>query len=363
MNPARLKTLAACLLACQLFLLPAPRPACAGPPESPAVFLSRMLAVELQIKAVREREEEKARQVESLRAKILTAQNELQSRRQQLAAAQKAFLRQLSFFYRLGPASLLGVLLGAESFGDFVNRSFFVGALLARQVRLVESIRQHAASIAERLGELEKLESDLAGELEAQRLLLARLERLRNDKALLEEQLRSLPPPLARELLETSRRWAGLLFGLQGTMARLGELPAGTLTADRFSLTASGMVVEISESTLNRLLDLARDGALEAVSVRLSPGGATVEGRLAGGGEPFYLEGELGFDRREGVVYLSPRAIGLQGQALEGELLDFLAASRFLAWRVGDFAPLEVASVTATQGRLAITLAGRSFPF
>lgn len=356
MKPARLKILAACLLACQLFLLPFSRPAGAGQQQELPVFLSRMLALELQIKAVREREQEKARQVESLRAKILTAQNELQSRRQQLAAAQKAFMRQLSFFYRLGPASLLGVLLGAESFGDFINRSFFVGALLARQVRLVESIRQHAASIAERLGELEKLESDLAGELEAQRLLLARLERLRNDKALLEEQLRALPPPLAAELLETSRRWAGLLFGLQGTMARLGELPAGALTADRFSLTAAGMVVEISESTLNRLLDLARDGALEAVSVRLSPGGVTIEGRLAGSGEPFFLEGGLGFDHDEGVVYLSPRTVGLQGQTLGGELLDFLAASRFLAWRVGDFAPLEVTSVSAIQGRLAITL-------
>jgi murein DD-endopeptidase MepM/ murein hydrolase activator NlpD len=84
-------------------------------------------------------------QLSAAQARLRATQDDLASSEARLAAQQQTVGLRVQALYEFGTVSLLGVLLGARSFGDLINRFVFVADILRADVSALQAYRQARA--------------------------------------------------------------------------------------------------------------------------------------------------------------------------------------------------------------------------
>lgn len=210
-------------------------------------------------------------EVDAARIDLERARAVMDGRRQEVAR----LLRQVQY---LGPASYLGVLLGAESWSDFTRRLGVVSAGLRGVRRGLGRLREAEADLRRRHAALAARETRLA---EAVRVEEAEVARLAAAQAEQEKVLAGLGAERARyleRLGELEQAWARFVRpyvervgkGFRRLAATVREVPGAEV-----GLTAGGVRLRLPEAGLNELL--AADPDLAGLRFTLSGGAARLE--------------------------------------------------------------------------------------
>ncbi|HKK94314.1 MAG TPA: peptidoglycan DD-metalloendopeptidase family protein, partial [Longimicrobiales bacterium] len=187
-------------------------------------------------------------QTEVISAEVATASTQLIRTRERLREGDAVLQRRLRDIYKLGGLNTVRVLLGAESFGDLLNRYRYLRlmadydrSLVNRVEQLETALLEQNEALQESLRELELIRNQKAGEVqeltqveldreaalqryrETARQAESRLDQLEADIA----RLTGLVDDLERRRLEEERRRA--VAGRETGPATLGAADAGSL--------------------------------------------------------------------------------------------------------------------------------------
>jgi len=172
-----------------------------------------------------EKIEVKERELEILDQSIEKNQREVTAAKKALQKAEERLEEQLALLnarlrdtYKNGEVSYLEVMLGSESFSDFIKRMDFLSLIIQQDVELVEAIELQKVEIEERKTALEALQQELLQmqsaaqvkhqELEAEASEKERiLSRVKEEKAVYEAAL--------NELEDASRELESIIKNLQ----------------------------------------------------------------------------------------------------------------------------------------------------
>lgn len=136
--------------------------------------------------------EEKNRQIANLEVALEDALEQLAITEQQLAAAQKeladtqdAFKTRLRNVYENGQVAYVEVLLGAQSFSDFVARLEFLHRVLAQDAALVKEVEAKKAALEEKQRALEERQARIAAIKREQEVVRENLAARQREKEIL----------------------------------------------------------------------------------------------------------------------------------------------------------------------------------
>lgn len=136
--------------------------------------------------------EEKNRQIANLEVALEDALEQLAITEQQLAAAQKeladtqdAFKTRLRNVYENGQVAYVEVLLGAQSFSDFVARLEFLHRVLAQDAALVKEVEAKKAALEEKQRALEERRARIAAIKREQEVVRENLAARQREKEIL----------------------------------------------------------------------------------------------------------------------------------------------------------------------------------
>jgi len=130
--------------------------------------------IERQLSATRSVLAEMEFQAEVISAEVATAQVQLVRTREQLSESDAVLRRRLRDIYKLGGLHTVRVLLGAESFGDLLNRYRYLRqmanydrSLVRRRQQVEAALVEQNAALQESLEELELVRNQRASEAQA----------------------------------------------------------------------------------------------------------------------------------------------------------------------------------------------------
>lgn len=261
---------------------------------------------------------------QSAEAALAAARDELDRARALHARRRDEAARLLRLVQRLGPASYLGVLLGAESWTDFTARLGAV-TVTVRSVRQgLGRLREAQDELRRREGELAAREAQLAAAVEAERAGLARLVDARAEREAALAALGSERERYLDRLAALERGWLDFVQPLVQRMGTAFRRLAGEvreIPGARVALGGGGVRLRVPEAGLNQLL--AADPDLRGFRFRLEDGGARLEApELA-----LTLRGRFAIDGGAVLVY------EVEGAELAGVALDSGAVREALGGR------------------------------
>jgi peptidoglycan hydrolase CwlO-like protein len=158
--------------------------------------------------------------LDEIRGELQTTRNRINETKVQLQTLRDALRSRARAVYMRGPVQLIGVLLGAEDFGDFVGRVGYASQLARRDGQLVLQARSTQAKLEVEQAKQERLEREQASKVSGlrnrqdritdvfarQMAVMADLAQLRGEAMHLVEEIEGR---LARGEVESLRRVAG----------------------------------------------------------------------------------------------------------------------------------------------------------
>lgn len=189
-----------------------------------------LLAIESKIEQTEKRLKDAEHRLVQTKAELVEAEGQLEVAVEQYETSLQGLEDRLVFIYKLGPGSMLELLLGSSSFADFVTRYDYLGVIARQDAQVYarirakkETLEEHREEICARKAELQEISKEMA--------LLS---------SSLAEQRRSIEPVLVqrsqyasrvsaererweRELAEEERASRELEQTIREMQARLGE--------------------------------------------------------------------------------------------------------------------------------------------
>lgn len=263
----------------------------------------------------------------------------------------------VNFQYRYGYWGLLDVIIGSDSLSDLISRSMVVAVILDRMGKDFRA----AAEACETSRLREKALADLEDRLNAQNQSLT--EQIASIRSLSEERLKYL-----EEIKSSSRELAVKVEALERKFLKslkLVDLLTGALAGfswreirpDRVSFQPGGILVELSETTVNRSIQESGIKGLEGLSVNLRDGLFIINGRDKNSTSVFTLAGVLVPSTGSKTVRLSPKSLSLDGVPVAGEIVRELAgSSAFYLPIPEDMSSFKPSKIEITNGKMDITL-------
>lgn len=281
-----------------------------------------------------EREKERlVEEIEGMREELRQLDGEIRRQEERHRRTAAGLAQVLKSYQRLGPASYLEILLGAQDLGDFWRRVNLLRDLAQGTERLLRSIEgSRAALVAERERYEEKLAALAAKEVavtEAQVQVLA-------VRAQMEAQLRALAEEreyYREQLVQMQQTWAELKPFFAGTLRELAEnIDWGKIPQDalKTKLSLRGIYGTLAEDTVNEIIGAYPE--LSGVLFRFAPGQASLllpESRLV-------LEGTFVIVRNTAIMF-QVQGGTFYGLPLEEETIRQLLPDRQVTI---DFKPL-----------------------
>ena len=189
-----------------------------------------LLAIESRIEQTEKRLKDAERKLVQTRAELAEAERQLETATEQYEVSLHSLEDRLVFIYKLGPGSMLELLLGSSSFADFVTRYDYLGVIARQDADVYAEIRAEKEALEEQREEI----CARKAELEETSIEIALL------SSSLAEQKRSIQPVLAqrsqyasrvaaererweRELAEEERASRELEQTIREMQTRLGE--------------------------------------------------------------------------------------------------------------------------------------------
>lgn len=263
----------------------------------------------------------------------------------------------VNFQYRYGYWSLLDVIFGADSLPDLISRSMVIAIILDRQGKDFMA----AAEACETSRLREKALADLEDRLNHQNQSLAAqigsIRSLSEERSKYLEEIKSSSRELAVKVAALERKFLSSLKLVDLLTTALAGFSWRDIKPDRVSFRPGGILVELSEATVNRSLQESGLKGLEGLSVNLRDGLFIINGRDNNSTSVFTLAGVLVPSAGSMSVMLSPKSLSLDGIPVEGEIVRELAgSSSFYLPIPEDMSAFKPSRIEITNGKMGITL-------
>lgn len=316
-----------------------------------------LLVLDLQLKKSRQEKGAAEKELAATRVRKEQSAGEYQKSLEFKNQRLKKVSLWINFQYRYGYWSLLDVILGSETFSDLIHRTVVVAIILGRQA---DDYRKAAEACTASL----QREKALAEEEN----LLARQSRLLDDQISLVQNLsdrrREFLEEISMQSHELSLRVAVLERKFLESMnlvdiltGALASFPWQEVKPDRVSVSPGGILVELSESNLNRSLQASGIKDLEGLSISLKPGLMVINGRDRKSSSSFSLGGVLVPSGQSEAVTLEPKTFSLDGIPVTREVIGELAGGPGINLRVPGDTGFRPSRIEIGDQKLGIILA------
>jgi len=334
-----------------------------GPAELQALereLAAELLALHLQTLDLQEERERLERRLADLAVSREEEAQKLAETRARLEETQERLGVWLRHLYENGRLPLVGLLLQADSAGDFLLRLDFVRLLVEYEYGLTTELQALNAAIRERLDQIEFLDAEARSAEMAIRSRLAELERVRQRRAEFLEGVRLRSADLAERLADLEQQWQQFQVPLRNLLSRLDITMLRDVQPDRLYFQGRNVVVEVSAATVNRALHRTAPDADGNLRVRVDTGGITVAGVDRQGQERFFVTGRLvPVSGGEKVVFRADTVV-VDGLELEAATLPFLSERRQGSFSLGDrFQFMTIADIVHEQDKIRFILRRR----
>jgi len=320
---------------------------------------SELLALDLQLDDMRERQRELRERLADLEREAADARRDLAAAGERLDASRKRLGRWLRYLYENGRLTLAGVLLDASSFGDLLRRLELVRWLAAYEADLFREVQARRDAVAAALSRNRALEKEIREQETALEHRIADTERLQRSKAEMLAALRAESDDLARRITALEEQWYASLTPLHSLLGRLDQLFIKELRPDRIRFSGRNISVEVSEATINAALGRMDVGEKSALRIRVAPEGITIAG-VSDGITTFSLTGKLVPDRDGRSVRFLPESLTLDGTPVQPEVLRKIARDGGLFFTLDQqFSLFAVRSITTAGDKVTIALGPR----
>lgn len=302
-----------------------------------------------QLNELQERMDQNKKKITITSEQIGATASELKTRRQFLN-------RWLRSYYVKGTLSYLGVITGAQSYGDFIARFRLVQRLMDYGIALINQTASLDRQLRQQQEQLMVQKNQLAKTYEEVRqknelLVKSKAER---EKAL--QAAKQLSLETYQRLLLLEREWAKIFPQLDYILRTFPNLPWHKIEPDKltFNLLQATASFEIAEENLNRQLT-AVDSRLQDLKFELNSDSFSVTQKS---------QRDLGFKiwgrlKPEGsrIVYL-PQGLEVAGTPVQHEVFQILQQDYSLTFSLGrQWQGLRVQSIEIMPGRVKFTVA------
>lgn len=270
------------------------------------------------------------------------------------AARRKAWLvRRLRYINEQGNFAPLAPLLGADNFGDFLQRLDSVSMIMRRDAVLMRELEALNTALAEREQDLAARQAQLADLQAQQRAREAELGAAISQKEAVLSALQTDRAAMEQRLAELEQVWtdtARPVLEALGSSLRSADMAAFTPDATRLSLFPPGAVVEVSDGTLNQFFGQQAD--LKGLTFRVAPGEVSLQGDYTG--LSLVIRGAFLIAGRTALRY-APTAIKVGDFMVPQRITDQILGSGDLDIDLSQLvSPWALQSVTADKGFLLI---------
>lgn len=275
--------------------------------------------------------------------------------------AKKSSLKKIAFWinfqYRYGYWSLAEVLFGSSTMSDLVNRSLMVALILGRQSRDYLQAVDSCTAARQREEALREAENQLSSQSKSLADQINNIARLAEQRKVFLAEIKSSSRELALKVASLERKMLdsiNLVEFLTGALAKFSWLE---VKPDRISFNTGGILVELSEATLNGALQASGNQDLQGLSVQLKDDLFILTGKDNKSSSTFTLQGHLVPSETSGAIKIDLKMLSLDGIPVTGEVL------REVAGHSGFYLPIpegmrqfEPSKIDIFDGKLGITL-------
>jgi len=320
-------------------------------------LIEEILALDSKVMAYQKRIEELSSQKDELQRELDAKRRDLSNLDFEFKRRQQELSKWVVFSYKGGLGNFLGVLVGAESMGDFFRRLDnisryleYYNTVIVETKSLIMRRKQEELEIMEKHNEIKKLE-------EQARMALNTLSQTLAQKRQQLEHARSVLKDTAF-LEELSKNWQQALPSLDYLLRNLSALPWKSIGPDHikvnyFTLTAQA---EFFDKSLTQKL-LAQDEKLKNVYFTFSPAGITVSEKSPESTEPLYsitCSLEIAPDQK---IKFTPQSLEFNGVVLPPEVIKELMSDYNLYFTPPELPfELKITSIVPDDGKLIMNL-------
>lgn len=320
-------------------------------------LIEEILALDSKVLAYQKRVDELSAQSEELKKELDAKRKDLANLDFEFKRRQDELSNWIVFSYKGGLGNLLGVLVGAESLGDFFRRFDniaryleYYNTMIVETKSLIMRRKQEELDIMEKHDQIKALEEQARRALETIKQTLAqKRQQLNHARSVLKD---------TSFLEEMSLNWQQALPSLDYLLKNLSALPWKSIGPDDlkvnfFTLTARA---EFNDKSLTQKL-LSKNEKLKNVYFSFSPEGITVSERSPGSDEPMYsitCSLELTEDQR---IKFTPKSLQFNGIMLPPEVIKELMQDYNLFFTPPELPyDLKITSISTAQGKLIMNL-------
>lgn len=330
----------------------------AGLNEQEKALAAELLDWDVRLESARQDHERLTREIPVARQALKDAEAGLNLTRERLSAGQDKLGRWLNFLYRYGPVAYLEVILKATDFNDFATRLESIKLIIISQIRLVDEVRELKTRQEEQVASTRQAQEELAAKTAALSQKIADMDRERAGREAFLARLRQESTDLSEKVIQSETALYQSLGSLRYLLAHLQALPWNSLSPNKFSLSGSGLHLEILDQEINKVFFEQGDPNLASLSVQSLSGLFAISGRADAGGADYRLEGAFVLET-EGKARFQPSRVLLAGLPVSGEVLKYIASQQSLTIDLVDLTQgYRLTEIRPEDGKLIIVLSG-----
>lgn len=263
----------------------------------------------------------------------------------------------LNFQYRYGYWSLLDIILGSDSLPDLINRTAAVAIILGRQAKDYRQAAEACAVVLQKEKAMKEAEEQLNLQNQALSEQINNIQNISEERKEFLAEIKRNSLDLARKVASLERKFLESLNLVDFLTNALAKFSWQEVKPDRVTVASGGIVVELTEASLNRSLQASGVKDLEGLSVSLGPGMFTLTGRDKNSPSMFSLGGSLAPTDASTAVRLEPKALSLDGIPVTGDVVREMAAnSSFYLPIPADVNSFKPSRIDISEGKMTIIL-------
>lgn len=264
----------------------------------------------------------------------------------------------LNFQYRYGYWSLLDIILGSDSLPDLINRSAAVAIILGRQAKDYKL----AADACEVALQTEKAMKDAEEQLNLQNQSLSEqintIQNISDQRKEFLADIRRNSLELAQKVASMERKFLDSLNLVDFLTSALAKFSWQEVKPDKVSVGSGGILIELTETSVNHSLQASGVKDLEGLSVSLRPGIFILTGRDRNSPSMFSLGGSLVPANGSTAVRLKPKTLSLDGIPVTEEVVrEMGTGSSFFLPIPAEANSLKPSRIEISEGKMNIILA------
>ncbi|MCG8400737.1 MAG: hypothetical protein MJA84_03980 [Firmicutes bacterium] len=318
--------------------------------------LAELLEIKLRLESLRTEKLRLEEQLQTGRREKAALEEELAQIRANLTASSKELGKWANFTYRQSYADLAESLFLSQDFGDFINRSFLLWAIMDKQAKAFQTHQALATEAEKSLGKLTELNASLTKYQDELEITFAEL---RTDEARLKQflaDLRAQSAALEARLNKLTEQWTEVTALTAAIVGQLSTLAESEMAPDSIRFTLGGMRVDYTQDTINRAIKKTADPSA-GVRVNIEPQQVIITGKTYGGGVDFRITGNFTVSPDQKQMIFVPGSIIINQATMESEIFKTIIDNSDLAWDITRYYPsFSIVGVKNGPGTITVNL-------